>query len=114
MRDNVVAATERLIAATNPHWFLGNTTGVYPDWLTDADEGGFAALETFSFDLDEVYSHEAWRGRIRASAGIGASLSAEDVATFDEELAAMLKTDWPREPLIVPHRVWALKAAWPS
>ena len=114
LRDNVVASTERLIAATNPHWYLGNTTGVYPDWLTDADEGGFVALETFSFDLDEVYSHEAWRGRIRASAGIGASLSAEDVAAFDETLAGMLRREWPREPLVVPHRVWALKATWPA
>ncbi len=112
VRGNVVASTERLIARTNPHWYLGNTTGLYPDWLTDVDDGGFSALETFSFDIDEFYSHEAWRGRIRASAGIGASLPVETVAAFDDELAAMLQADWPQEPLRVPHRVWALKATW--
>ena len=114
LRDNVVTATERLIEGTNPAWHLGNTSGLYPAWLTDAADGGFDALETFSFDLDVAYSHEAWRGRIRASAGIGASLPADAVARFDGELDAMLRAGWPREPLVVPHRVWAVKARWPG
>ena len=114
MRGNVVAMTEQLVERFNPQWHLGNSSGIYPPWLNDVAEGGFEALETFSFDVDVAYSHEAWRGRIRASAGIGASLSAEAVAVFDAELASSLKANWPREPLLVPHRVWALKADWPS
>ena len=113
-RDNVVAATERLIERSNPNWHLGNNSGIYPPWLTDVAEGGFDGLETFSFDVDIPYSHESWRGRIRASAGIGASLPPDAVARFDAELEALLKDRWPREPLIVPHRVWALKAEWPG
>ena len=114
MRGNVVVMTEQLVERFNPQWHLGNNSGIYPPWLTDAAEGGFEALETFSFDVDVSYSHEAWRGRIRASAGIGASLPAEAVAQFDLELDAALKAGWPREPLLVPHRVWALKADWPG
>ena len=91
---------------------LGNTSGIYPAWLGDVAEGGFDRLETFSFDTDVSYTHEAWRGRIRASAGIGASLPVEQVAAFDVELQAALKDEWPIEPLLVPHRVWALKARW--
>ncbi len=114
MRGNVVAMTERLVEHYNPAWHLGNSSGIYPPWLTDVAEGGFEALETFSFDVDVAYSHEAWRGRIRASAGIGASLSTADVAVFDADLEAHLKAEWPAEPLLVPHRVWALKAEWPG
>ena len=114
LTGNVVTMTERLIEAHNPSWHLGNASGLYPPWLTDAAEGGFENLETFSFDVDLPYTHEAWRGRIRASAGIGASLPAEEVASFDAELAAMLRRHWPLEPLLVPHRVWALKAEWPG
>lgn len=110
MRDNVVAMTERLVESYNPDWHLGNTSGIYPPWLNDVAEGGFDALETFSFDVQVAYTHEAWRGRIRASAGIGASLSAETVALFDAHLEDELKRHWPSEPLLVPHRVWALKA----
>ena len=114
MRDNVVAMTERLVERYNPDWHLGNTSGLYPPWLTDAAEGGFEALETFSFDVQVAYTHEAWRGRIRASAGIGASLPAESVALFDAHLEDELKRHWPDEPLLVPHRVWALKAERPA
>ena len=114
MRDNVVAMTERLVARHNPDWRLGNNSGIYPSFLADVGDGGFSGLETFSFDVDVSYSHEAWRGRIRASAGVGASLPAEAVARFDTELAEALRTGWAVEPLIVPHRVWALKADGPG
>lgn len=111
--DNVVTMTEHLVERYNPSWHLGNSSGLYPPWLTDAAAGGFEELETFSFDVDVPYTHEAWRGRIRASAGVGASLPAEAVAQFDRELAIALAKGWPIEPLIVPHRVWALKAERP-
>lgn len=112
--DNVVAWTESLVTRHNPDWQLGNNTGIYPSFLADVAMGGFVNLETFSFDVDVAYSHEAWRGRIRASAGVGASLPAEAVARFDAELEAALKLRWPVEPLVVPHRVWALKAELPG
>lgn len=114
MRGNIVTMTERLIERHNPDWHLGNSSGLYPPWLTDAAEGGFVNLETFSFDVDVPYSPEAWRGRIRASAGVGASLRPEEVARFDAELADALSNGWPYDPLLVPHRVWALKAEWPG
>ena len=114
MRGNVVAMTEALISRTNPGWHLGNSSGLYPAWLADVAEGGFERLETFSYDTEIAYSHEAWRGRIRASAGVGASLPADEVARFDADLAAELAAGWPQEPLHVPHRVWALKAEWPG
>ncbi|MDR3463619.1 MAG: methyltransferase domain-containing protein [Beijerinckiaceae bacterium] len=112
MRGNVVAMTEALVETYNPDWRLGNNSGIYPGFLADLLEGGFTGLETFSFDVGVSYTHEAWRGRIRASAGIGASLPADDVARFDAELAEALKEGWPVEPLVVPHRVWALKGEW--
>ena len=34
-------------------------------------ENGFVDLELFTYDTFPIYSHEAWRGRIRASAGVG-------------------------------------------
>lgn len=114
MRDNVVAMTERLVESHNPSWHLGNNSGLYPHWLCDLAEGGFEALETFSYDTEVTYTHEAWRGRIRASAGVGASLPTDEVAAFDAELSAALAAAFPREPLVVPHRVWALKGVRPG
>ena len=110
---NVVAATEALIEAHNPAWRFGGGSGLYPRWLRDVAEAGFTDIETFSRDLMVPYAHEAWRGRIRASAGVGGSLSSEAVTQFDDELKRLLARDFSGTPLVVPHRLWALLARAP-
>lgn len=109
LAGNVVEATERLIVQHNPDWKLGGGAGIHPRFLARVAETGFHALHTFSFDVDTPYTHEAWRGRVRASAGIGPVLSPERVARFDAEHAALLKANFP-DPMGVLHRVWALMA----
>ena len=54
-----------------------------------------------------------WVGRIRASAGVGASLPPEQVERFSEELHALLAGRGEPDPLTVPHRVWAVAATKP-
>ena len=104
---NMIEATEHLIEKHNPKWKLGGGLGIYPQWPRDMAVAGFKYIETFSFDLDAIYTHEAWRGRIRASAGVGASLAPEAVAAFDDELRTMLAERWPEDPMRVMHRVFA-------
>jgi SAM-dependent methyltransferase len=104
---NMIEATEQLIEKHNPKWKLGGGLGIYPQWPRDLAVAGFKDIETFSFDLDAIYTHEAWRGRVRASAGVGASLSPEGVAAFDDELRATLAERWPEDPMRVMHRVFA-------
>jgi len=105
---NVAWRTERLIEAHNPSWKLGGGNGIHATELADLGNAGFLDLETFSFDVVAEYTHEAWRGRIRASAGVGGSLSKEKVAIFDRHLAALLAEIFPEEPLSVLHRVFAV------
>ncbi|MBL6752421.1 MAG: methyltransferase domain-containing protein [Nevskia sp.] len=105
---NVVAATEALILKHNSAWGMAGGSGTYPRWFTDLALAGFTGLESFSFDQAVTYTHEAWRGRIRASAGVAASLPPERVITFDQEHRAMLDSRFPEDPLQVPHRVFAL------
>jgi hypothetical protein len=112
--------TEKLIAthnpgfeADNPTWKLSGGSGLYPAWLTDVAVAGFRGIETFSFDVAVPYSHEAWRGRMRASASVGASLSPDGVARFDADLRRLLEERFPQEPLMLPHRVWAVTCRAP-
>lgn len=105
---NVAEASERLILAYNPSWRGHGGTGCHPAWLADLVAADFRDLETFSFDLVVPYSHAAWRGRIRASAGVAASLDADAVRRFDAEHAALLRARFPHEPVGVPHRVWTV------
>ena len=105
---NVVKATEKLIEAHNPQWRMGGGNGFHPGSVPHLHAAGFREFETFSYDLDVPYAPEAWRGRIRASAGIGASLDPARVRAFDAELARVLSESFPGDVLQVPHRVFAV------
>jgi SAM-dependent methyltransferase len=120
---NVVDLTEKLINKHNPNWKYGGGTGMYPEWLRDLGETGFENIVTFSFDVDAPYTADAWRGRIRASAGVGASLSPEAVSRFDSQLKLLLEEKFQVqagnarvEPgrneavLPIPHRIFAVIA----
>jgi SAM-dependent methyltransferase len=114
LRGNVVEATENLILQHNPAWSYAGTTGIHPQWLRDLGENGYHDLETFSYDVELPYTPEDWRGRIRASSGVGASLPSDRVEVFDRELAEMLRTQFPGDVLNIPHRVFTLIASPPS
>jgi SAM-dependent methyltransferase len=114
LEGNMVAATEALILRHNPSWRGGGKAGIHPAWLADLALGGFDGIETASFDHMQPYSHEAWRGRTRASAGIAASLDAEGVAAFDREMGELLARDFPDDPQLVHHRVWWVTAVSPG
>lgn len=106
LAGSMVAATEQLILKYSRQWDLGGGTGLYPQWLPELTENGFGEVETHSFDGMLEYSHLDWRGRIRASAGVAASLEPLEVLAFDEELRALLETQFPEDPMEVPHRTW--------
>ncbi|KRV47665.1 methyltransferase [Wenjunlia vitaminophila] len=107
---NLAEATERLVLEHNPAWSFGGGTGLHPRWLTDLAVAGFHGIETFSFDVAVRYRPEDWVGRIRASAGVGASLPPDQVERFSADLTRVLHRDFPGDVLVVPHRVWAVHA----
>jgi SAM-dependent methyltransferase len=116
---SVVEASEALIEAYNPgqpkpHLRFAGGQGIYAPWLGDLAGAGFRGMETFSFDVSVPYSHEGWRGRIRASQGVGAMLGEEAVRRFDEEHAELLAARFPGEPLAIPHRAFAVIAEAPA
>ena len=102
---NIVAATERLIEQHNPAWKFGGGNGFYLECIEHLQGAGIGNIETFSYDIHVPYSQESWRGRIRASAGVGASLTPTEVQTFDADLARLLEHSFNTEILQVHHRL---------
>lgn len=111
---NLVEATEALIVTHSPNWRGGGMNGIHGRWISDLRLGGFVDVESFSHDDPAIYSHEAWRGRIRASAGIAASLSQDQVAAFDAEHATMLAEKFPQNPLVAEHCVFVAYGRTPK
>lgn len=111
---NVCAASEELVLARNPSWDMAGDTGIHPEYTVEVAQAGLTGIETFSFDMLVSYTHAAWRGRMRTCNGVGASLPEEEVARYDADLAALLAERFRAEPILVPHRAWALMARAPS
>ncbi|MCP4250215.1 MAG: methyltransferase domain-containing protein [bacterium] len=105
---NVVEATEQLVEQHNPDWNRGGGDGFYPAWVHDVTAAGFVEIETFSFDVPAPYSHLAWRGRVRACSGVGASMPPDRIEPFDAALTRLLQERFSDDPLQVPHRVFAV------
>lgn len=101
---SVPAASEELIESHNPSWDRGGGDGFHPEWKRDLREGGFRIIEEGDHRFYADYTHDAWRGRIRASAGVSASLAPDAVDAFDKAHAELLSQRFPDEPLRVPHR----------
>ncbi len=107
---NVVEATEELIRSFSPTWTLGGGDGLHHEWIAQVAHAGFTDVESFSFDALVPFTPDGWRGRIRASAGVGASLADDEVERFDAALGQLLEARFPGDPIAVQHRAFALVA----
>ena len=105
---NVCEASEELVRAHNPGWAMGGWTGIPAGYAGELSAAGFTGVQTFAFGITVSFTHEAWRGRMRTCNGVGASLPEAAIAAFDAGLARLLAERFPREPLMVPHRISAL------
>lgn len=104
---NLVTATEALVRKHNPQWRMHGGDGLKPNIVHDLRRAGFSDVESFSVDFRIAFDHAAWRGRMRASAGVAASLAPEAVAAFDNQLGELLRRDFPEQPHRVDHCAFA-------
>lgn len=101
--DEIARRSEELVLQFNPDWTAADWSGEIPDipgWAV----GQFAKIDGFVFDVPIVFTREQWRGRIRACRGVGATLPAEEVASFDAAHAELLERTTPPEFTIL-HRI---------
>jgi SAM-dependent methyltransferase len=88
--DPLARATEALILKYNPRWTAGDWSGEVPP-MPGWAEAEFRLRAMFWYDEPIGFTRESWRGRIRASRGVGAALSAAEIAAFDAEHDAVLQ-----------------------
>ncbi len=88
--DRIAQKTEELILRYNPHWTGAGfkpEIQIQPEWsLND-----FLLSSFHMYRIPMEFTHESWRGRIRACRGVGASLSQKEIEEFDNEHAKLLK-----------------------
>ena len=93
-QDLVAKRTEELVLQYNPDWTAGNLSGEVPSspsWIKE----DFRVMAYFVYQEAIPFTHESWRGRIRACRAIGAELSPEEIQAFDREHAQLLESMVP-------------------
>ncbi len=103
--DPVVAASEALVLEFNPRWSGADwdgRTNPLPGWSRD----DFRLVGLFEYDEAIPFTRESWRGRMRALRGIAASLSGEEIETFDRAHEQRL-TELVPESFRILHRIHA-------
>jgi ubiquinone/menaquinone biosynthesis C-methylase UbiE len=101
--DAVARRSEELVLKFNPRWTAGDWSGVVPA-IPKWTRGELELVGSFVYDEAIEFTRETWRGRLRASRGVGASLSRDEVEGFDAEHAALLAATVP-ERFMVLHRI---------
>jgi SAM-dependent methyltransferase len=101
--DPIAKRTEELVLSFNPNWSAADWSGVIPA-CPKAMEPFFGVRAMFYYDEPVVFTREAWRGRIRACRGVGASLPPGKVSEFDAAHEDLLKRIAP-ETFTVLHRI---------
>lgn len=100
--DEIAGKSEEIILKYNPKWTgFGDT--VHPVLVPDEYLEYFDLVKQEQFRVDIPFTREGWHGRMRACRGTSASMSAEELAKWDEEHAKMLK-DYPEE-FIIKHYI---------
>ncbi|MBR6384410.1 MAG: class I SAM-dependent methyltransferase [Lachnospiraceae bacterium] len=87
--DEIAGRSEELICKYNPSWSGGGETR-HPIYIPDVMYDYFEMVDREEYDVKVAFTRESWHGRIFASRGIGASLSPEDLASWDKEHRAFL------------------------
>lgn len=101
--DPIARESEKLALRFNPAWRGAHWSGEIPS-VPSWTVGHAEVRSMFWFDEAVPFTHDRWRGRMRACRGVGATLNPSEVAAFDAEHARLLEQIAPPQ-FTVLHRV---------
>ncbi|MBO7096422.1 MAG: methyltransferase domain-containing protein [Lachnospiraceae bacterium] len=94
--DEIAGKSEQIILKYSPKW-TGAGEKKHELWIPDVYFERFDKEDHEEYDLDVHFTRQAWHGRMKASRGVGASLSPEEIARWEEEHMKMLEENAPEE-----------------
>lgn len=94
--DRIAGASEKLALKYNPDWSgAGETTR--PIEIPDCYKDKFRLVYHEEFKLEARFTRETWNGRMKACRGIGASLTAAEISSWEQEHKKLLERTAPDE-----------------
>ncbi|MBQ3355682.1 MAG: methyltransferase domain-containing protein [Oscillospiraceae bacterium] len=87
--DEIAAESERLVLKYSPHW-TGAEAVMHPIEIPACYTQYFEPVSHEEFRLQIPFTRKSWHGRMMACRGIGASLTAPQIAAWEEEHQKLL------------------------
>ena len=87
--DKIAGESEKLVLKYSPKWSGAGQTR-RPNWVPDVAYKNFEMVEHEEYDIMVPFTKESWHGRMKACRGVGASLSGEELASWDAEHRKLL------------------------
>ena len=87
--DKIAGESEKLVLKYSPKWSGAGQTR-RPNWVPDVAYKNFEMVEHEEYDIMVPFTKETWHGRMKACRGVGASLSGEELASWEEEHKKLL------------------------
>lgn len=99
--DEIAGASEELVLKYSPTW-SGRGETRHPIEVPDCVYEAFEAEYHEEYEVEVPFTRETWNGRMKACRGVGASLSPEEVAQWEQEHLALLSRIAP-EAFTIKH-----------
>lgn len=96
LEDKIAGESEKLILKYNPKWSGANETR-HPIFIPQEMLQYFDVVYHNEYDVQIPFTKEKWHGRMKACRGVGASLSQEEIASWENENKALLDKIAPEE-----------------
>ena len=94
--DPIAAASEELVLKYSPKW-SGGREKRHPIWIPDVAYEFFDMEDHEEYDIKVPFTRETWNGRMKACRGVGASLTDDEIRSWEEEHRALLARIAPDE-----------------
>lgn len=94
--DKIAGASENLVLKYSPNW-SGCGETMHPIYIPDCYKENFDLVYHEEYPIKVHFTRESWHGRIKSCRGIGASLTAEEIALWEQEHRKLLAEIAPPE-----------------
>lgn len=94
--DPIAGESEKLVLKYSPNWSGAGETR-HPIHIPDVYREQFDIVHSEEYEVYVPFTRETWNGRMKACRGVGASLSAEEVAKWEKEHIELLGRIAPEE-----------------
>jgi len=96
LEDRIAGESEKLILKYNPLWTGANETR-HPISIPNEVLNNFEIVFHDEYDLQVPFTRDSWHGRMNACRGVGASLSEEEIKSWENEHLALLNKIAPEK-----------------